>query len=172
MEEAFAGLDVYKEFAGEKDALLDESDDESTQKGPSAANLAGWGSWTGEGVVQTKRQLAKERRAKQKKEAAKKARNAARKDASLKNVIINERITKKFKKYQVQKLPFEFSDTRHFDRTLAQPLGPEWNTSSSFGRMNKAAVLVRPGLMISPLSEPLAKKPAKPTKGAPAPKRA
>ena len=154
MEEAFAGLDVYKEFEEEKDALLEESDDETNGKGPNVQDLPGWGSWTGDGVKKSKRQAAREKRAKQKKEQEKKERNAARKDAALKHVIINERITKKFQKYQVQKLPFEFSNSKQYQHSLAQPLGAEWNTSGSYSKLNQAAVKVRAGLTIDPLSAP------------------
>lgn len=91
-----------------------------------------------------KLQKEKELKEKQKKRA----------DAKLKNVIINENEDEKFEKYKVSKLPFEFGNKRQYEKSIAQPIGPEWNTLTGHTNFTKPEVVVRPGLSITPLDEP------------------
>jgi len=150
VEEAFAGLDVYKEFEEEKLAIINEGDDAEL----TAQELPGWGSWAGEGVKMTKRQKWRLNKKKLEKEKELKERAAKRKDAKLKHVIINENVNEKFEKYQLQQLPFEYGNARHYERSIAQPLGPEWNTLTIHSTLTKPAVVTKPGLIINPLEEP------------------
>lgn len=77
-----------------------------------------------------------------------------RADAKLKNVIINEKEDSKFGKYQVQKLPYEFGNKRQYEKSIAQPIGPDWNTLRGHTNFTKPEVVTRPGLNITPLDEP------------------
>lgn len=106
----------------------------------------------------SKRQKAKLARKKRQKQKELEERKAKRKDAKLNNVIINEEEDKKFSKYQLSQLPYEFGNKRQYERSLAQPLGPEWNTLSSHSKLTKPSIVVRPGLTIDPLENPEEKK--------------
>ena len=91
------------------------------------------------------------------KEKELKERAAKRKDAKLKNVIINEQQDSAFEKYQLKQIPFEYGNQRQFERTLAQPLGPDWNTLSVHKTMTRPSVVTLPGLNIDPLEAPIPK---------------
>ena len=112
------------------------------------------GTWAGEGVKMSKRQKARLNRKKREKQKELEKRKAKRKDAKLNHVIITEESDSKFSKYQVKQLPYEYGNKKQYERTLAQPLGPEWNTLTSHANMTKPSIVTRPGLVIDPLEAP------------------
>ena len=75
-----------------------------------------------------------------------------RKDAGLSHAIINERRDKKFTKYTLEGVPQQFSSKHQFEASIRNPLGPEWNTSTSHNNLVKPKIKVKPGSIIKPIS--------------------
>lgn len=147
VEKAFAGDEVAETFEAEKRAIEKEEGDKVIDN-----TLPGWGSWTGDGLSKrdkkrtTRRFLTTEKGVEKDK----------RKDAKLKNVIINEKRVKKNAKYMASSLPFPHESKQVYESTLRRPLGPEFNTKQVFQDSTKPRVMVKPGVVIKPLSKPLA----------------
>ena len=57
---------------------------------------------------------------------------SARADVGKAHVIISERKDKKASKYLVRDLPYPYTSKAQFERSLEQPVGPEWNTRMAF----------------------------------------
>lgn len=101
-----------------------------------------------------------------------------RKDARLKNVIINAKTDKKLAKYQIAAAPRGMTATvclsilfmpclsptvflrftcsfafKVFEKTIATPIGPEWNTLQSVAEMTKPKVQHKRGKNIEPIEE-------------------
>jgi U3 small nucleolar RNA-associated protein 14 len=87
VQRAFAGDDVVQDFEQEKLDTIEDEGDKVVDN-----TLAGWGSWTGDGV--SKKQQKKQKRFLTKVEGVK---PEQRKDAKLSRVIINEKRVKKVK---------------------------------------------------------------------------
>ncbi|KAF1784980.1 Protein kinase-like domain [Phytophthora cactorum] len=102
--------DEEDELAQEKDRLA--SQDADAKKGAEIAKLvgmSGWGSWAGDGVRVSKRQVAREQKAKEVAREAKQKALAGRKDARLERVLINEKKDKKAAKFTVKDVPYPFT---------------------------------------------------------------
>ncbi|EIE89978.1 hypothetical protein RO3G_14689 [Rhizopus delemar RA 99-880] len=128
---AFANDDVVAEFEEEKLAEIAEDGDKVED-----LTLPGWGSWGGAGVKPKKN----------KKKIVKVTKGIAadkRRDAKLANVIINEKVNNKGEKYQATTVPFPFKTVEQYERSLATPVGNEWNTSQTFSKMTKPRVLTK-----------------------------
>ncbi|KJE96693.1 hypothetical protein CAOG_06972 [Capsaspora owczarzaki ATCC 30864] len=140
IERAFANDNVVAEFEAEKRALVeaDAPKDEDV-------TLPGWGAWGGEGIADP---FPKKREIKKAAPGA----NKPRADAKLKHVIINEKLDRKAAKLQVGNLPHPFADRMHFEKTMAMPVGKEWNTASTFHKLVKPKVSVKTGTIIEPLN--------------------
>ena len=54
-------------------------------------------------------------------------------------------------KYRLQQLPHPYTSHKQYERSLAQPIGRDWNTSSAHGKLTRPEVLTRPGIAIEPL---------------------
>lgn len=95
LDRAFGGLDVVADFEREKQEVAEEDDDKTVDN-----TLPGWGSWVGDGVSNREKKrhqgrfLAKQEGARKKDD---------RRDAKLKNVIINE---KRIRKVSFPVFPF------------------------------------------------------------------
>ncbi|KAH8204338.1 hypothetical protein TruAng_001501 [Truncatella angustata] len=144
LDKAFGGLDVVAEFEAEKHAQEEEDDEKVIDN-----TLPGWGSWVGDGVS------AKEKRRHQgrfltKQDGIKKDK---RKDAKLKNVIMNEKIIKKNNKYLASQLPHTFENVTQYERSLRLPVGPEWVTKKSHQDAVKPRVIIKQGI-IAPMAKP------------------
>jgi len=144
-----AEIDAEKMADAEEQAGVDEED-------PNKA-LPGWGSWTGEGVQESARARA---RREAREEAAAKARKAkieetiaVRRDAALRHVIINEKLDKKILKYKLDQAPIGMSQ-EVYNRTLAIPVGKEWQSSSVHRELIEPAVTIRRGRVIEPMKAP------------------
>ncbi|KAL1652109.1 hypothetical protein SLS58_000234 [Diplodia intermedia] len=146
VEKAFAGDEVAETFEAEKRAIEKEEGDKVMDN-----TLPGWGSWAGDGLSKrdkkrtTRRFLTTEKGVDKDK----------RKDARLKNVIMNEKRVKKNAKYMASALPFPHESKQVYESTLRRPLGPEFNTKQVYQDSTKPRVMVKPGVVIQPLSKPL-----------------
>ncbi|ETS78198.1 hypothetical protein PFICI_10260 [Pestalotiopsis fici W106-1] len=145
LDKAFGGLDVVAEFEAEKHAQEEEDDEKVIDN-----TLPGWGSWVGDGVS------AREKKRHQgrfltKQEGIKKDK---RKDAKLKNVIMNEKIIKKNNKYMASQLPHTFENSAQYERSLRLPVGPEWVTKKTHQDAVKPKVIIKQGI-IAPMAKPL-----------------
>ncbi|KAI1380171.1 small-subunit processome [Hypoxylon crocopeplum] len=144
IEKAFGGLDVVAEFEQEKAAIEEDDDDKIIDN-----TLPGWGSWVGDGVSNREKKrhqgrfLAKQEGVKKK----------DRKDVGLRNVIINEKRTKKNDKYMASQLPHPYESRLQYERALRLPVGPEWMTKETFQEATKPRVLLKQGI-IAPIAKP------------------
>ncbi|KAK9464371.1 Utp14 protein-domain-containing protein [Lipomyces arxii] len=139
---AFAGDDVVREFAEEKQRVVEDEGDKEIDM-----TLPGWGSWTGKGV----------RKQGDAKKFVKKIEGVAadkRKDSKLKNVIINEKAAKKSAKYTASQVPFPYETREQYERALRMPIGKEWSTQTTLQRMTKPKIIVKPGVVVEPLTNP------------------
>ncbi|OUM62553.1 hypothetical protein PIROE2DRAFT_69489 [Piromyces sp. E2] len=137
LQMAFAENDVFEEeFNDEKQQLIDE------ENAPEAEDiLPGWGSWSGKGIKKRKKKVQK----------VEKKKNNNRKDAKLKNVIINERRIKKSVKLMVSDVPHPFENREQYEKSLRAPVGKEWTTANTHKESIRPRVLTMPGKIIHPL---------------------
>ena len=129
--------DVAADFAAQKRDLLEP------KKAPEAPALAGWGSWTGDGVV------AKPRREKRK--APETA--AAPPPDKLPNVIINPKRVKRASTLKVAQVPYPFTSRSQYERYMAKPVGEEWNSGFTTAKLTKPKLAVRAGVVIDPIKK-------------------
>jgi U3 small nucleolar RNA-associated protein 14 len=146
LQRAFAGDDVEDQFEKEKEATMAEEDEKIIDN-----SLPGWGNWVGEGV--SKRELKRGKgRVMTKQEGIK---PQDRKDAKLKNVIINQKRLKKNAGYLASTLPFPFTARSEYERSIRMPIGTEWNVKQTFQANTKPRVIVKPGRIVEPMDKPL-----------------
>ncbi|GAB1522520.1 hypothetical protein RhiTH_005640 [Rhizoctonia solani] len=136
---AFAGDNVVEDFAAEKQRVIEEDAPKEVD-----TTLAGWGSWGGRG---TKKQAARPNLIKKIAgvDASKRA------DAGKKNIIISEKKDKKAAKYLVKDLPYPYTSKEQFARSMATPIGTEWNTRVAHQRAVLPRVVKKMGTVIDPL---------------------
>jgi len=138
LQMAFSENDVFEdEFNEEKQQLIDEENASEKEDA-----LPGWGSWSGKGVKKRKKKMTK---------VEKKPKSNNRKDAKLKNVIINERRIKKSVKYMVSDIPHPFETREQYEKSLRAPVGKEWTTINTHKEAIRPRVLTMPGKIIHPL---------------------
>ncbi|CCL98912.1 uncharacterized protein FIBRA_00919 [Fibroporia radiculosa] len=138
---AFAGDNVVQEFAEQKRREMKEDAPHEVD-----TTLPGWGSWGGKGA----------KKAPPKPHLIKKIAGidpSSRADYKKPHVIISEKRDKKAAKYLVKDLPFPYTSKAQFERSLAAPLGTEWNTRVGFQRATLPRVVTKPGTIISPLEK-------------------
>ena len=141
---AFAGDNVFDDFAKEKRSAIEDEGDQVVDN-----TLPGWGNWTGAGISQRERGRAQGRFV----TTVKGVQADKRKDARLERVIINEKRVKKNAKYLATELPHPFESRQQYERSLRLPLGPEWTTKSTFQDAIKPRVLMKQGI-IRPMARP------------------
>ncbi|KDN40574.1 hypothetical protein RSAG8_08046, partial [Rhizoctonia solani AG-8 WAC10335] len=136
---AFAGDNVVEDFAAEKRRVIEEDAPKEVD-----TTLTGWGSWGGRG---TKKQALRPNFIKKVAgvDASKRA------DAGKKNVIISEKKDKKAAKYLVKDLPYPYTSKEQFARSMATPIGTEWNTRVAHQRAVLPRVVKKMGTVIDPL---------------------
>ncbi|EEB09239.1 U3 snoRNP protein Utp14 [Schizosaccharomyces japonicus yFS275] len=137
---AFAGDNVVAEFRRDKKAAVKEDAPKEEDN-----SLPGWGSWTGAGTKN-------KRKPKVKKVAG--LDPSKRKDAKLKNVIINEKRNKHNAKLTVSHVPFPFESREQYERSLQVPMGPEWTTRATHHKVVAPHVVTKKGKVIQPLKAP------------------
>ncbi|OWZ21829.1 U3 small nucleolar RNA-associated protein [Phytophthora megakarya] len=144
--------DEEDELAQEKDRLAGQ--DADAKKGAEIAKLvgmSGWGSWAGDGVRVSKRQIAREQKAKDIAREAKQKALAGRKDARLERVLINEKKDKKAAKYMVKDVPYPFTSREEYEAAMRNPLGSDWNTSQVTNVLTAPKIMKHAGTAIAPL---------------------
>ncbi|CAM9448432.1 unnamed protein product, partial [Discosporangium mesarthrocarpum] len=147
---AFAAPDTMEEFKAEKGVLVDKEVSGGREKAP--GQMAGWGSWAGEGAPKPRKAVLKREREREKAQAAEELkRKKARKDDSLPKVIINEKRQKRSAKYSIAAVPYPFTSREQYERSVRQPIGSEWNTSKAVGDLTQPAVITKPGQAIAPM---------------------
>jgi len=124
LAQAFAQDDVVESWDNSKKELAQE--DANIEAGEfSSSVLPGWGAWTGEGTRMSKSTLNKIKREKAAHEQKIEDALKARKDARMKNVIINQKVDKKANAYTLSEVPRGFSKEQ-YNSSLNMPLGREW----------------------------------------------
>lgn len=146
IKQLFAGDDVEEAFEAEKKATIEDEDDKIIDN-----TLPGWGTWVGEGLS-AKQQKRNKGRFLTKQEGIK---PQDRRDAKLKNVIINQKRLKKNVGYLASSLPFPFQTRAEYERSIRMPMGQEWNVKSVYQETTKPRVMVRAGRIISPMEKPM-----------------
>lgn len=144
--EAFAGDDVTADFAAEKAAIIEADAPQSID-----TTLPGWGTWGGKGV-----RVNKKKAEAQKKRFEKMIPGldpTKRKDASMTNVIINQKRDKKADKYRGKDVPFPYTSRAQYEMAMRNPLGPEWNTRTQHQKLTLPKVTTKPGKAIKPIGE-------------------
>ncbi|KAJ3220880.1 hypothetical protein HDU81_011128 [Chytriomyces hyalinus] len=140
MQIAFANDNVANDFEEEKSKTMASDAPKVVDE-----TLPGWGNWAGDGMKVKKNVFVKVVKTGDTVEASK------RKDAKLKDVIINERRMKKANKYLANDLPFGFESREQYEQAIRMPLGVEWNTTSSHSKLVAPKVVTRMGTIINPL---------------------
>ncbi|KAH7474029.1 U3 small nucleolar RNA-associated protein 14 [Phytophthora ramorum] len=141
------------ELAQEKDRLAGQ--DADAKKGAEIAKLvgmSGWGNWAGDGIRVSKRQVAREKQAKQVAREAKQKALAGRKDARLEKVLINEKKDKKAAKFTVKDVPYPFTSRAEYEAAMRNPLGSDWNTAQVTNVLTAPKIMKRAGTAIAPLA--------------------
>ncbi|KAK9494847.1 small-subunit processome [Lipomyces doorenjongii] len=142
VKRAFAGDDVVREFQEEKQKTVEDEGDKEVD-----VTLPGWGSWTGKGVRKPQKKFIQKIEGINPKN---------RQDSKLKNVIINEKAAKKSAKYTAGAVPFPYETREQYERSLRMPIGKLWSTQATVQRLTKPKVIVKPGVVVEPLSAPFA----------------
>lgn len=142
IREAFADDEVFVDFAEEKDAIVDAEAPKTID-----VTLPGWGVWAGAGIS------VEDSMPKKKFVIHKKGLDPrARLDKDLKHVIINERrIKAAAKAFTIPKTPFPFTSADMHARHIAQPIGKEWNTVTSFKKRIQPKIVAKAGVIIKPI---------------------
>jgi U3 small nucleolar RNA-associated protein 14 len=141
IKQAFAHDDLFAEFAAEKEGIT-QADAPKTED----LTLPGWGSWSGEGVPKTEPKVRVIKRIEG-------VDVKKRKDASLKHVIINEKQNKKLQAtWMVPKVPYPYKSKEEYERaTRMKPLGPEWNSTTTYKKRVEPRVQIKVGSIIGPI---------------------
>ncbi|KAJ8604780.1 hypothetical protein CTAYLR_001036 [Chrysophaeum taylorii] len=132
---------VEEEFAAEK-SRVEEEDHRRANEDETPA-LAGWGTWTGEGVPEPKKKKRKDPPVSLKK-----------KPPTSPHVILNPKTIKKRAKLSVAQVPYPFTSRAQYEKYMGAPVGEEWNTKEAVAALTKPAVSVLPGPIGVPSPEP------------------
>lgn len=161
VERAFAGDGdvVEQEFAREKEEAMEEEVERALGKKSALQQdvLPGWGSWGGKGVKAPSKKhknafLRKREEALAERKAEGERKKRGRKDAKLKDVHISEKRQRTtLTKYSVDKVPFPFKTREQYERSLAAPLGKEWNAQQAHQELVLPRVITKAGRVIDPL---------------------
>lgn len=138
IQQAFADDDVVDEFKEEKKTKVEKDKPKHLD-----LTLPGWGDWGGVGAKTSKR--------KKKRFVIKAGPQAPRRDSHLPHVIINENRNKKIAIHQVNNLPFPFSSSEQFERSIRSPIGSTWNTPSAVKALTTPKVTTKMGTVIEPI---------------------
>ncbi|KAG8685948.1 hypothetical protein FRC08_012830, partial [Ceratobasidium sp. 394] len=138
---AFAGDNVVEDFSVEKQRVIEEDAPKEVD-----TTLPGWGSWGGRGTkkLTPRPNLVKKTAGV---DASKRA------DAGKSHVIISEKQDKKAAKYLVKDLPYPYTSKEQFARSMATPIGTEWNTRVAHQRATLPKVVKKMGTVIDPLEK-------------------
>lgn len=155
VKRAFVDAGAENDFKLEKEALINNELESTMDDSP---EMAGWGSWAGEGVVVTRRakRRKRQREIRRERERSEKRQSIAsnRKDATKPNVIINEKRNKKAARYNVKSVPYPFTSRAQYEQSLKRTIGRECNTSRLVDKETRPEVYTRAGVIITPARKP------------------
>eukprot|EP01064_Diplonema_japonicum_P006418 TRINITY_DN14260_c3_g1_i1.p1 TRINITY_DN14260_c3_g1~~TRINITY_DN14260_c3_g1_i1.p1 ORF type:complete len:906 (+),score=355.55 TRINITY_DN14260_c3_g1_i1:53-2719(+) len=146
---AFAADTLTADFEKEKeeDVQKDVEGIDATQAFP------GWGEWGGQDETLNEKAKKRKRDMEVQREEKVAISRAKRKDAKLKNVIINENEDTLDSKYAISKVPFPFRNPEQFQATLQTPLGSDWNTAERVQSHIRPKMKTKSGEIITPLEK-------------------
>jgi hypothetical protein len=75
-----------------------------------------------------------------------------RRDAKLGSILISERRDRKLAGHQAGTVPFPFTSREAYERSLRQPVGPEWNSADATAELTRPEVVTRAGQIIAPIA--------------------
>ncbi|KAI8457310.1 Utp14 protein-domain-containing protein [Phakopsora pachyrhizi] len=143
VSQAFADDGVVAQFEEEKQKEIRRDEPKKLD-----VTLPGWGDWGGKGAK-------KSRHSKKFYKRVEGIKPDQRLDSTLSNVIISEKKNfKKVLKYQTGSLPFPYTSSSQLEHKMRQSFGPEFNTKDQFRHLVRPDVLLYPGQIIEPVSEP------------------
>ena len=143
IREAFADDEVFTDFAGEKEAIVESEAPKTID-----VTLPGWGVWAGAGISAEDSVTRNKKFVIHKKGLDPRARL----DKDLKHVIINERrIKSAAKAFTIPKTPFPFTSADMHARHISQPIGKEWNTVTSHKKRIQPKIVAKAGSIIKPI---------------------
>jgi len=145
--EAFEDDDVMEEELNQE--LKDPDDDASKYELNQDGEMPGWNNWAGPGLMEKRRNNLKKRLAKE--ETTQLSKNVKKRRNCV--IMINKELANQtVKKYQVKQTPFPYTQADLFEENMAQPVGKEWNTQTSYKMLIDPSVKVRKGHVIDPIS--------------------
>ena len=161
---AFAAPDFETELAANKEAQLGL---ESKAKAP-AVESDGWGSWAGMGApppVSRKPAVASKAKHDDNKRPHSDAKeqpsssgggapassSSRRTDRSLPLVMINQKRVKAAARLKVEHVPYPFTSREQYERSLAVPIGKEWNGMRAARGFARPKVVTDAGRTINPI---------------------
>ncbi|VDN03127.1 unnamed protein product [Thelazia callipaeda] len=141
--EAFEDVDVIGDFENEKEAV-------ESSEAPKDIDLTlhGWGSWTGPGIIDKKKEsIATNSR------FVVKVQKKKRKDSGKTGLIISEAIDPSIEKIQLKSVPFPFTTVEDYEAVVRQPLGKEWNPQKIHRKLIRPQIVTKAGRIIKPLDK-------------------
>jgi U3 small nucleolar RNA-associated protein 14 len=57
--------------------------------------------------------------------------------------------------YLASTLPFPFTNRAEYEKSIRMPIGTEWNVKRTYQENTKPRVLVKPGMIVTPMEKPL-----------------
>ncbi|KAK6105173.1 Utp14 family protein [Brugia pahangi] len=134
---AFEDVDVIGDFEAEKEAV-------EAAENPKDIDLTlhGWGSWTGPGITDKKKDRFVVKVPKKK-----------RKDAGKTGLIISETVDQSIEKIQLKSVPFPYTTVEDYEAVIRQPLGKEWNPQRIHMKLIQPQIVTKAGRIIKPLDK-------------------
>ena len=136
---------LHEAFEDDED-LFDELADSEKQKTEVENLFAGWGDWAGPDIDPNAKAIKKPQSAKT---------ACGKKRSSRGWVVLNETKNEKLSEHQVKvrNLPFAFKKPEAFERSMRQPIGPDFNTTASFKKFVQPRVKKKVGVPIEPIAK-------------------
>ena len=150
---AFAQDDVDEDFLREKGLQVDRI---MKPKDKGTANLPGWGAWGGTDEHLMETHVARVAASDTARNIERSMLMKARADAHLDHVIINHDVDLVPSQHTLHMVPRPFASATDYQRFMRQPMGPEWNTPSSFIEGVAPRVKTAAGVVIEPLEKGMA----------------
>ena len=146
---AFAKDEIDEDFLKQKEQQVDSV----LKPQDKNASLPGWGEWGGESERLNRQHKQRVEQLAFQRNVERSTMMKARADALLDNVIINHDVDLVPEKYTLHMVPRPFANATEYHRAMRQPLGPEWNTASTFREGVEPKIVTKPGTIIEPLDK-------------------
>ncbi|KAM3722196.1 U3 small nucleolar RNA-associated protein [Dirofilaria immitis] len=134
---AFEDVDVIGDFEAEKEAVEAAENPKDID-----LTLQGWGSWTGPGIIDRKKDKFIIKVPKKK-----------RKDAGKTGLIISETVDQSIEKIQLKSVPFPYTTVEDYEAVIRQPIGKEWNPQKIHRKLIEPPIVTKAGRIIKPLDK-------------------